>query len=310
MLTFLDVHFKALTSITLSDNKIVTTSLDSLVHVLDLTGVLNGESTPLHTLDKHALGVTDSGVGFKTVYSVGRDCMLWSWEIETGRKSGFVYPRMLTKICVDVLERVFFYLILICKVAWVGDVGGNIYQTTLGPGDGSGSIARDGVKESLLLSHHTGEITGLTQSLDGSRLVSSSLDGTILNNRINYIGSVVLWDTRSGQAVNVLFNQETPVLFSLAFPTPNQMGEENGGESAFNMPIVAFKKFPGQEPGSCMILPREIDTSVGGDQSVSKVREGAADKSLQDQVADLERERERLVAANDVLYQAAVRSMK
>jgi hypothetical protein len=35
----------------------------------------------------------------------------------------------------------------------------------------------DGVKESLLLSHHTREITGLTQSLDGSRLVSSSLDG-------------------------------------------------------------------------------------------------------------------------------------
>jgi WD40 repeat protein len=106
MLAFLDVHFKALTSITFSNNQIVTTSLDSLVHVLDFNTVLNGESTPSHTLDKHALGVTDASVGLKKVYSVGKDCMLWTWEVETGQKSGYVYPRMLSKICLDVLERV------------------------------------------------------------------------------------------------------------------------------------------------------------------------------------------------------------
>jgi hypothetical protein len=107
MLTFLDVHFKPLTSISLVNNKIVTTSLDSLVHVLEFNTVLSGDSTPSHTLDKHALGVTDSSVGLKTIYSVGKDCMLWTWEVETGRKNGYVYPRMLSKICLDVLERVF-----------------------------------------------------------------------------------------------------------------------------------------------------------------------------------------------------------
>jgi hypothetical protein len=123
----------------------------------------------------------------------------------------------------------------------------------------------------------------------------------------------VLWDTKSGQAVNVLFNQETPILFALAFPTPAQLGDEDGGgqDSALSIPIVPFKKFPGQEPGSCLVLPRITGAVVVGTSSkVSKVKEGGGETSLQEQVLQLEQERERLVAANEVLYRAALKSMK
>jgi hypothetical protein len=123
----------------------------------------------------------------------------------------------------------------------------------------------------------------------------------------------VLWDTKSGQAVNVLFSQESPVLFALAFPTPGQLGDEDGGgqDSALSMPIVPFKKFPGQEPGSCLVLPRASESEhVGASSKKSKVKEVAGEKSLQEQVSQLEQERERLVVANEILYRAALKSMK
>ena len=62
-------------------------------------------------------------------------------------------------------------------MVWVGDVGGSIYQTSIVLDDDSSSVARDGVQESIMLTHHTRQVCALEQSLDGTRLVSSSMDG-------------------------------------------------------------------------------------------------------------------------------------
>ena len=97
------------------------------MHVFDLHDLVSSTSAaPLLTLDMHALGVMDAAIGPMgggVVYSVGKDCMLWINKIDNDgagggekRRNGYVYPRMLAAVCVDVLERVCFLKLLMLTI--------------------------------------------------------------------------------------------------------------------------------------------------------------------------------------------------
>ena len=129
----------------------------------------------------------------------------------------------------------------------------------------------------------------------------------------------MLWDTRTGQALSVLFEQEEPVPCLLSFPTPAHLlgvGKDEGGNLDLTMPIVALKRFPNatENAGSCLVhsmsgggLEEPEDCVAPRDVAGSKpLRKGQGEKpqSLADQVQALTHERERLLAANEILYQA------
>eukprot|EP00899_Mesostigma_viride_P016319 jgi/Mesvir1/24689/Mv21978-RA.1 len=228
----------------------------------------NHAPDPLLSWSEHTLPVTDlwwgsgGSNGLLVSCSLDRTCKMWSLA-QRHLLQSIVFPSPLLCVTADSAE--------FCLYA--GSDGGQVYEVPLqGSGSGAGRatlMATDSTSTltspledasrntssggglgppSLLTSHgnepfvvlrgHSQGVSCLAVSLEGSHLVTGSLDGTL-----------AVWDILSRQMVRRLVHGKGPVTNLLIIPTPpallpNREGERGGARGQVP-PLVPFRKYVG-----------------------------------------------------------------
>ncbi|KYQ93415.1 WD40 repeat-containing protein [Tieghemostelium lacteum] len=255
LLRIWEAHYNKITciSFTKDDFYLVTAGDDGVINTWSLEQILNKDVGLLRnkqSFTDHSLGITSIHCGFggsnSRLFSVSLDRTCKIWDLVSGRAiTSILFPTFLTSIILDATE----------TTLYVGGGDGVIYQTDLITLNSNPQLLTNQQQHSNTQSFtssselevnqkkktfigHTKSISSLNISMDGSLLISGSLDGV-----------VNIWDTFSRQvirsfanhikgsitSISVLFNPIDPLNFNVA-------GLEN--KKSFE-PIQPFEKYSG-----------------------------------------------------------------
>ncbi|XP_041359001.1 WD repeat-containing protein 18-like [Gigantopelta aegis] len=206
-----------------ADNLIIVWSLTSVV---SLSAYSTGQSDPRHVWSSHSLPITDLHVGAGGVRarvissSLDHTCKLW--DIASGSLlCTFVFDVGISSITMDMAEfRIF-----------AGGTNGNIFAVNMygQPMKTERHISSTELEESgvTCFKGHEKQVTQLSVSLDGTRLVSGSHDCTCR-----------LWDIFSGQCLRTLVHKG---IVTNAFFMLTPQGIANPDKPPM-LPIQQFKR--------------------------------------------------------------------
>jgi len=195
---------------------------------------------PIKSWSDHSLTITSLyfGVGGTNsrLLSVSLDRTLKIWEISTKLLLCSInMPTSLTSVIMDITEKAIF----------IGGIDGNIYHIHLY------SLLKSDTNTEDIFKGHSQSITSLSTSLDGSLLISGSLDGT-----------VKIWDILSKQVLRS-FNKHKGSVTFVKIIKKSQRDILGINEKSLLQPLQIFSKFGAGEPTSfsCKLFGnRELST--------------------------------------------------
>lgn len=254
LLRVLDAHFKALTSIVVVGERVLTAAEDAVIHVWcarQLTVPPNAHTTqpsvaPLYSLSEHTLAITHLYAGVSTggedrvlSCSLDRTCRLW--DLATRRCLLTVVLPVGLRCCqMDLLETMIL----------AGGVDGVIYRVNLFVAPDELSAKQKDFRQpvgdvvhydSQAPAHtqaysayrgHQAAVTAIEWSLDGSRLISGSEDGHVYH-----------WDTVSHQRVLSITSLAGPIRSIRLMPKYSYLFSKAAPKSVPPPPPLLQKNF-------------------------------------------------------------------
>ncbi|KAF2072339.1 hypothetical protein CYY_006352 [Polysphondylium violaceum] len=192
-----EAHYNKITCITFTkdDYCLITAGDDGIINCWTLEQILDREETLLRaktSFSDHSLGITSLYCGYggsnARLFSTSLDRTCKVWDIVSGKSIGSIlFPTFLTCLVLDATE----------TTLYVGGGDGIIYQTELITLNNNSADQQQDTKSTSrkTFNGHTKSITSIAISLDGSLLISGSMEGTCN-----------IWDTFSRQVVRSINN--------------------------------------------------------------------------------------------------------
>ncbi|KAI8144222.1 WD40-repeat-containing domain protein [Fennellomyces sp. T-0311] len=260
LLKVFEAHFRRITKLAFSgdDATLLTASEDASVNVWLLGDLLehNQEEgtrpAPLLSWSDHTLPVTDMFVGAGTmattrVYTSSVDNTVKAWDLSTGELlTTFLFPKPVSTVVADPSETRLFvacenkiYPVELYRRRHDKTYNADVVESTGGmskvesvgirPVDGSGTIAEQ--PQGPVFADHSGTVTSLALSFDGSLLISASEDG-----------NCIVWDVTSRQPLRKFESHKGPVTHITCILRPSELVTGSSSNVSVPMPWKTFKR--------------------------------------------------------------------
>lgn len=284
-------HFNEILALSFTggEEMLVSAGKDSMVHCWLLSQVFGStDVTPYRSWSGHALPVTSLTCTATRVLTSSLDhtCKLWAYHSDAALSS-LVFPSAITCATMDQGE----------TVIYAGSNDCSIYAVDL--------LGSDRQAQDQTFQGHTKPVTSVSLSLDGTILLSTSLDG-----------SIKLWDTKSFQLIRNLTHHSGPVTASSVTLMPRCIFEENT-PTLYQVPFATFKKYASNEASQRIAaassnLPIRFGVEDGDSQGRVSVRTQKDSheemQGMQEKVVALEDQLQRWKSVSHQLYQMQVDS--
>ncbi|KAI9249409.1 WD40-repeat-containing domain protein [Phascolomyces articulosus] len=270
LLKVYEAHFRRITKLAFSgdDATLLTASEDATVHVWLVGGLLEhgssedgagghggGRPAPLFSWSDHTLPVTDMYIGSGSmatarVYTASMDNTVKAWDLATGELlTTFLFPKPVSTVIADPSETRLFvacenkiYPVELYRRKFdktynadsVESVGGMAKVESIGikvVDTPSGSATGNEQSEGLVFSDHSGTVTSLALSFDGSLLISASEDG-----------NCIVWDVTSRQPLRKFESHKGPITHVTCILRPSELITGSNRNTSVPMPWKTFKR--------------------------------------------------------------------
>ncbi|KAI7853291.1 WD40-repeat-containing domain protein [Circinella umbellata] len=271
LLKVYEAHFRRITKLAFSgdDATLLTASEDATVHVWLVGRLLehaggnqdddgtSGSSrpAPLFSWSDHTLPVTDMYIGSGTmatarVYTSSMDNTVKAWDLATGELlTTFLFSKPVSSVIADPSETKLFaacenkiYPVELYRRRHDKTYNADISESTGGmakvestgiraveaPSSSSTSSSQN---EGLVFSDHSGTVTSLALSFDGSLLISASEDG-----------NCIVWDVTSRQPLRKFESHKGPITHVSCILRPSELVTGNSISTSVPMPWKTFKR--------------------------------------------------------------------
>ncbi|KAI8366564.1 WD40-repeat-containing domain protein [Blakeslea trispora] len=259
LLRVFEAHYRRITRLVFShdDTTLLTASEDAAVnvwllsHLIEPTEDLAMRPSPLYSWSDHTLPVTDIHVGYgqmsgARVCTSSLDHTVKLWDLATGQLlTTFLFPKAVSNVVMDPSEIMMFaacedkiYSVDLYKrhqdqaynINTVESLGGMGRVETVGIRSLNPEQKQDGTTGSVFVGH-TGNITSLALSFDGTLLVSGGEDS-----------QCIVWDVPSRQPLRKFESHKGHVSHVTCFLRPIELHPNSSQQNLAPMPLKTLKR--------------------------------------------------------------------